>query len=702
MASYTVYHDYDNILRNTINELNKSDNIMSLKAMGTIQKGSEMLSDSNSIFERISIKYATDSGVLENLDGYMHLRIPHDYVKIDQHNEICSIKRVDSPSTLDLKLYGKVDIPRGANTSKIEYNIYTYPKGWIFLDSFIDETNKRYPVVMQTFIKILVNLATVIYENKDKTVLHTFNKEQVLVNLKTLNVKLVDFNYSCCIKGDEDLKVNGRSCCYDETTQRDIIRDCVALEDRRVLNLSSPSKILLDSELGKDLDPKEIGLINSYYCVAMILRSYCSTELPFSLNAIGPSFRLNLIMNDYADIAAYRDNVLLRYLPVSRCIYPTFNQTINALFTDFIRGLYLPSDRLYDSVMDKLNRILTSIQAGSKYRRISDNILSNFNHNILIQDTISGGSQGTIYVCRTLDENLDIGWIVLKDYDITSDYERKMARMESCIMKNMSQIEPPVTPKYMYSGPINEDGYILGIEYMKEWVTLHKFISEKHNTMTDEDIKTIIKNLFECIKKVHTIGSHKDIKEDNILINPNTLDIKLIDFALGCCKSDPDNPNSGCCHSDTSEIKECVLNMSQFYPYRSPLLLLFSEDESKVNHDLIDIGKHDDIYAMLSVIYYLINYDDYDENNNKMVDLVGIIAVPRFKSLITPDMIEWTVSGKDAYKELLHRSYILSNKDNIVKRPTLDPIIDRMVNVYIDNIERSSSDLISIIEMVLP
>jgi serine/threonine protein kinase len=48
---------------------------------------------------------------------------------------------------------------------------------------------------------------------------------------------------------------------------------------------------------------------------------------------------------------------------------------------------------------------------------------------------------------------------------------------------------------------------------------------------------TVIQNLKKGLKSVHDAGvSHRDIKPDNVMINPNTLDVKYIDFGLSCFK----------------------------------------------------------------------------------------------------------------------------------------------------------------------
>jgi serine/threonine protein kinase len=75
------------------------------------------------------------------------------------------------------------------------------------------------------------------------------------------------------------------------------------------------------------------------------------------------------------------------------------------------------------------------------------------------------------------------------------------------------------------------------------YITLEEFIREPNFILTDWEVKTIMKNIIQGLKYIHSSGvAHKDIKPDNILINPETLDTKIIDFGLSC-----DNQNGNQC-----------------------------------------------------------------------------------------------------------------------------------------------------------
>jgi serine/threonine protein kinase len=70
--------------------------------------------------------------------------------------------------------------------------------------------------------------------------------------------------------------------------------------------------------------------------------------------------------------------------------------------------------------------------------------------------------------------------------------------------------------------------------------TLESFIKSR-GQVPEEEALFIIRQLIETIGALmHSGVAHRDIKSENILINPATLQIKLIDFGLACVK---DNMN---------------------------------------------------------------------------------------------------------------------------------------------------------------
>ncbi|KAJ3328340.1 hypothetical protein HDU76_010136 [Blyttiomyces sp. JEL0837] len=80
-----------------------------------------------------------------------------------------------------------------------------------------------------------------------------------------------------------------------------------------------------------------------------------------------------------------------------------------------------------------------------------------------------------------------------------------------------------ILPDNMYSIVMEDAG--------DDWKDLKAHIQSVKGLINEDDAMIITKNIIKAVDKLHRVGyRHNDIKEANILVNINTLKIKLIDF----------------------------------------------------------------------------------------------------------------------------------------------------------------------------
>jgi serine/threonine protein kinase len=71
----------------------------------------------------------------------------------------------------------------------------------------------------------------------------------------------------------------------------------------------------------------------------------------------------------------------------------------------------------------------------------------------------------------------------------------------------------------------------LFLEYLEEYIDLYDFLVDCHSKISLQEKFVIFTNIVKAVEYMHSkFIAHLDIKPENIMIHPRTLDIKLIDF----------------------------------------------------------------------------------------------------------------------------------------------------------------------------
>lgn len=118
-------------------------------------------------------------------------------------------------------------------------------------------------------------------------------------------------------------------------------------------------------------------------------------------------------------------------------------------------------------------------------------------------------------------------YIIKKIFCQNKDYE-DLIILEIKILKLLKENNYTIQFETAYKDNIN---YYIITEYLDSYITIHEYI--KNFEISNENASTIFDNLLLGLKSIHDLNIvHRDIKPDNIMINPTTLNIKYIDFGL--------------------------------------------------------------------------------------------------------------------------------------------------------------------------
>jgi len=149
---------------------------------------------------------------------------------------------------------------------------------------------------------------------------------------------------------------------------------------------------------------------------------------------------------------------------------------------------------------------------------------------IQIEADIGRGSSGCVKLARDIDT---LKPLAAKVIDLDSSSGRRQFKLEASIMSQLPAHKN--LPKLYGIGKEKQGnkkvGYIV-LEYLP-FPTLKEYL-RKNGPLPVADSLNILRQLVRVVRKLAQNGvAHRDIKPENIMINPDNLTIKLIDFGLG-------------------------------------------------------------------------------------------------------------------------------------------------------------------------
>jgi serine/threonine protein kinase len=173
------------------------------------------------------------------------------------------------------------------------------------------------------------------------------------------------------------------------------------------------------------------------------------------------------------------------------------------------------------------------------------NIINNNINNYKIEKFLSCGTIGCIFLAsNNLNELFALKFVKVTNFNSFESICLKILK-NICYQDILCYIED-------FNIKINNIEYqVIVTEFLQGYITLFEYIQNyNYNKFTSNKI---IHQMKSSMNKIHKTGIlHGDINSKNILINPNTLDIKLIDF--GNCKLLPNKFNKDDIYFDSTKL----------------------------------------------------------------------------------------------------------------------------------------------------
>jgi len=147
---------------------------------------------------------------------------------------------------------------------------------------------------------------------------------------------------------------------------------------------------------------------------------------------------------------------------------------------------------------------------------------TNAKYQILAQQ-IGRGTYATIRLARDVNtgETVAVKVVDLRRYEREFDTEVRMLALTQGL---------PGVVRFRHSQVIRDTGYIY-MDYIPH-PNLYNLV-RRNRSLPQSQALTIFKNLLEAVSSIHAEGiAHRDLKPDNIMIDPSTFEVTILDFGL--------------------------------------------------------------------------------------------------------------------------------------------------------------------------
>jgi protein-serine/threonine kinase len=162
--------------------------------------------------------------------------------------------------------------------------------------------------------------------------------------------------------------------------------------------------------------------------------------------------------------------------------------------------------------------------------------------------TIGHGTQGKIFIGESKIDQTPVIIKIVEETAIKSfNYVGKLP-VSIFLLKILNNPEEdrsnPLFVKYLDHFHVEKTWILVTEHEGDEWMDLLAFLKKRKTPLIEQEIMFIFAGIIQALSDLQTLGfTHNDIKDSNILINSETLNIKLID--IDSCRQISSDPIPG-------------------------------------------------------------------------------------------------------------------------------------------------------------